>query len=173
MDPPQRQRGKPLFEDEAIVGQISVHGIVSVLRTVIWDRGGAPLHFVLAHVVLLGVDSAAALRWLSVVAAVATLPVAFDLGRRVGGRQIGALAAAVCAASGLLDIRTDVPFWAQIGRSAALTAPRDWVSAHSRPGGVLYPYSVVYLRTLGRASESTSLRSRAREMPGTTRSPCW
>jgi hypothetical protein len=31
--------GKPLFEYEAIVGQISVHGIVSVLRTVIWDRG--------------------------------------------------------------------------------------------------------------------------------------
>ena len=384
--------GKPLFEDEAIVGQISVHGIVSVLRTVIWDRGGAPLHFVLAHVVLLGVDSAAALRWLSVIAAVATLPVAFDLGRRVGGRQIGALAAVVCASSGLLsvvgsfgrmyalyalagavacdlfvraaqrptreslalaalaawllpathpyggillaleavvalvawrgrppraalpaiaimasaavfliadvrlsqrfdvgshgsravatpsqaldqltaavrgfsggtallallfaalaavglvwcvrngrafgavavlwlvvpplltlvarapsvpsvkseprhlvsdlaawavlvalgsravsarlpapgrlavfgavgvlalaspvrarDIRTDVPFWAQIGRSAALTGPRDWVNAHSRPGGVLYPYSVVYLRTLGRASESTSL----------------
>jgi hypothetical protein len=384
--------GKPLFEDEAIVAQISVHGIVGVLQTVIWDRGGAPLHFVLAHVVLLGVDSAAALRWLSVVAAVATLPVAFDLGRRVGGRQIGALAAVVCAASGLLsvvgsfgrmyalyalagalacdlfvraaqrptreslalaalaawllpathpyggillalealvavvawrgrlpraalpaiaimasagvfliadvrlsqrfevgshgrravatpsqaldqltaavrgfsggtallallfaalaavglawcirngpafgavavlwlvvpplltlvarapsvpsvkseprhlvsdlaawavlvalgsraisarlpapgrlvafaavgvlalaspvrarDIRTGVPFWAQIGRSAALTGPRDWVDAHSRSGGVLYPYSVVYLRTLGRASESTSL----------------
>jgi hypothetical protein len=96
--------GKPLFEDEAIVGQISVHGLVSVLRTVIWDRGGAPLHFVLAHVVLLGVDSAAALRWLSAVAAVATLPVAFDLGRRVGGRQIGALAAVVCASSGLLSV---------------------------------------------------------------------
>jgi hypothetical protein len=31
------------------------------------------------------------------------------------------------------------------------------VNAHSRPGGVLYPYSVVYLRTLGRASSSTSL----------------
>ena len=44
--------GKPLFEDEAVVGQIAVHGVVSVVRTVIWDRGGAPLHFVLAHVVL-------------------------------------------------------------------------------------------------------------------------
>jgi hypothetical protein len=97
-------RGKPLFEDEAIVGQVSVHGAVSVLRTVIWDRGGAPLHFVLAHLVLSVVDSATALRWLSVVAAIATLPVAFDLGRRIGGREVGALAAVVCASSGLLSV---------------------------------------------------------------------
>jgi hypothetical protein len=96
--------GKPLFEDEAIVGQISVHGVVSVVRTVVWDRGGAPLHFVLAHVVLSAAGSAAALRWLSVVAAVATVPVAFDLGRRVGGREVGALAAVVCASSGLLSV---------------------------------------------------------------------
>jgi hypothetical protein len=385
-------RGKPLFEDEAIVGQVSVHGIASVLRTVIWDRGGAPLHFALAHVVLQVAGSAAALRWLSVVAAIATVPVAFDLGRRVGDSTVGALAAVVCAASGLLsvvgsfgrmyavyalvgaiacdlfvraaerptrgtlalaaaaawllpathpyggillalegavalvawrgrpprtaipaiaimlsaavfliadvrlsqrfdvgshgsravatpsqaldqltaairgfaggtallalafavlaaiglawcarvrpafgslallwlvvpplltlvarspsvpsvkseprhlvsdlaswavlvalgtravsqrlpapgrlaivgavgvlalaspvrtrDIRTDVPFWAQIGSAPALTGPRDWVNAHARPGGVLYPYSVVYLRTLGRARTSTSL----------------
>jgi hypothetical protein len=33
-------RGTPLFEGEAIAGQISVHGVVSVLRTVIWNRGG-------------------------------------------------------------------------------------------------------------------------------------
>jgi hypothetical protein len=384
--------GKPLFEDEAIVGQISVHGVVGVVRTVIWDRGGAPLHFVLAHLVLSADGSAAALRWLSVAAAVATVPVAFDLGRRVGGREIGALAAVICASSGLLsvvgsfgrmyalyalagalacdlfvraaqqptrgslalaalaawllpathpyggillalegvvalvawrgrppkiavpaiaimasaavfliadvrlsqrfgvsghgdravatpsqaldqltaavrgfaggtgllaalfavlatiglvwcarnqpafgtlallwliaaplltlaarspsvpsvkseprhlvsdlaawavlvalgtravsqrlpapgrvavlaavgvlalaspvrarDIRTDVPFWSQIGRPAALTGPRDWVNSYSRPGGALYPYSVVYLRTLGRAADSTSL----------------
>jgi Dolichyl-phosphate-mannose-protein mannosyltransferase len=97
-------RGKPLFEDEAIVGQIAVHGVVSVLRTVIWDRGGAPLHFVLAHVVLSVDGSAAALRWLSVIAAIATVPVTFDLGRRVGGQQIGALAAVVCASSGLLSV---------------------------------------------------------------------
>jgi hypothetical protein len=55
------------------------------------------------------------------------------------------------------DIRTDVPFWAQIGRPAALAGPRDWVNEDSLPGGVLYPYSVVYLRALGRASSSSSL----------------
>lgn len=96
--------GKPLFEDEAVVGQIAMHGVVSMLRTVIWDRGGAPLHFVLAHVVLTADGSAWALRWLSVIAAIATVPVAFDLGRRVGGREIGALAAVVCASSGLLSV---------------------------------------------------------------------
>jgi hypothetical protein len=96
--------GKPLFEDEAIVGQVAAHGVSSVLRTVIWDRGGAPLHFVLAHLVLSVVGSAAALRWLSVVAAILTVPVAFDLGRRVGGRAVGALASVVCASSGLLAV---------------------------------------------------------------------
>src|ERR1700709_499882 len=96
--------GKPLFEDEAIVGQIAVHGVVSVVRTVIWDRGGAPLHFVPAHLVLTGDGSVWALRWLSVIAAVATVPLAFGLGRRVGVRQIGARAAVVCASSGLLSV---------------------------------------------------------------------
>jgi len=96
--------GLPLFEDEAIVGQVSVHGLASVVRTVIWDRGGAPLHFVLAHLVLTADSSATALRWLSVIAAVATVPVTFDLGRRLGGREVGALAAVVCAASGLLSV---------------------------------------------------------------------
>jgi hypothetical protein len=96
--------GRPLFEDEAVVGQIAMHGVVAVVRTVIWDRGGAPLHFVLAHVVLTVVGSVWALRWLSVIAAIATVPVTFDLGRRVGGREVGALAAVVCASSGLLSV---------------------------------------------------------------------
>jgi hypothetical protein len=96
--------GKPLFEDEAIVGQISTHGMRSVIRTVMWDRGGAPLHFVLAHVALDVSDTATALRWLSVVAAVATVPVAYDLGRRIDGPWIGAVAAVVCASSGLLEV---------------------------------------------------------------------
>ena len=108
--------GKPLFEDEAIVGQISVQDLGEVLRTVVWDRGGAPLHFALAHVVLSGVSSAAALRWLSVAAAVATVPVTFDLGRRIAGREVGALAATVCAASGLLSVV------ASFGRMYALYA---------------------------------------------------
>jgi hypothetical protein len=76
-------------------------------------------------------------------------------GRLVAFAAVGVLALASPVRA--RDIRTGVPFWAQIGRSAALTGPRDWVDAHSRSGGVLYPYSVVYLRTLGRASESTSL----------------
>ena len=55
------------------------------------------------------------------------------------------------------DIRTDVPFWSASGRSEALAGPAAWVRAHARRDGVLYPYSVVYLRTLGLAGGSTSL----------------
>ncbi len=105
-------RGTPLFEDEAIVGQISVHGVVDVVRTVVWDRGGAPLHFVAAHVVLEVVDSAAALRWLSVAAAVATVPVTFDLGRRLrdtaGRRARGGRLRGVGPALGRRQLRAHV-----------------------------------------------------------------
>ena len=56
--------GQPLFEDEAVAGLIAARPLPQVLATVLGDRGGAPLHFVLAHVSLLLDSSAAALRWL-------------------------------------------------------------------------------------------------------------
>ncbi len=91
-------RGKPIFEDESLAGLVSSQPLPDVLRTSILDRGGAPLHFVLAHLALALQPSPTGLRLLSVVFAVATLPLLFDLGRRLAGSLAG-LATATCGAT--------------------------------------------------------------------------
>lgn len=75
-----------------------------VVETVMLDRGGAPLHFVLTHGVFVVDTSAEALRWLSVVCALAAVPLCFDLGRRLGGQAAGLVAAAVVASSTALAV---------------------------------------------------------------------
>jgi mannosyltransferase len=75
-----------------------------VLDTVMADRGGAPLHFVLAHAVFWLDTSAEALRWLSVVAALTAVPLCFDLARRLGGTAAGVVAAVVAASSTALAV---------------------------------------------------------------------
>jgi hypothetical protein len=63
------------------------------------------------------------------------------------------------------DIRTDVPYWSHVGSSESLAGPAAWVNAHASVHGILYPYSVVYLRTLDIAGSSTSLpRAESRPM---------
>jgi hypothetical protein len=96
--------GKPLYEDEAVAGLISMRPLGEVLETVMVDRGGAPLHFVLTHGVFAMDTSADALRWLSVVCALASVPVCFDLGRRLSGQAAGLVAAAVAASSTALAV---------------------------------------------------------------------
>jgi len=92
-------RGKPLFEDEAVSGLISAKPLPEVVETVMWERGGGPLHFALSHATLAVDASPYALRWLSVVFALAALPLCWDIGRRVGGPVAGAVAALVAATS--------------------------------------------------------------------------
>jgi hypothetical protein len=75
-----------------------------VLETVLLDRGGAPLHFVLAHAAFSVHTSADALRWLSVLAALAAVPICFDLARRLDGVGAGVIAAAVAASSTALAV---------------------------------------------------------------------
>jgi hypothetical protein len=107
---------KPLYEDEAIAGLIAVRPLPEVLDTVIADRGGAPLHFVLAHVAFWIDTGAEALRWLSVAFALATVPLCFELGRRLGGTGAGVVAAAVVASSTALSV------YGSFGRMYALFA---------------------------------------------------
>ena len=94
--------GKPLFEDEAVSGLISARPLPEVVETVMWERGGGPLHFVLSHATLAVDASPYALRWLSVVFALAALPLCWDVGRRLGGPVAGAVAALVAATSSFL-----------------------------------------------------------------------
>jgi hypothetical protein len=87
-----------------VAGLISMRPLDEVLETVMVDRGGAPLHFVLTHGVFALDTSAEALRWLSVACAVAAVPLCFDLGRRLGGEAAGLVAAAVAASSTALAV---------------------------------------------------------------------
>ncbi len=97
-------RGKPYFEDESLAALIAMRPLGEMLDTVLLDRGGAPLHFLLAHLALRIEMSGDALRWLSIVAALAAIPVCFDLGRRLGGNAAGLIAAVVTASSTALAI---------------------------------------------------------------------
>jgi hypothetical protein len=78
--------------------------LAEVLDTVMVDRGGAPLHFVLTHAVFWAETSADALRWLSVACALAAVPLCFDLGRRLGGASAGIVSAAIVASSTALAV---------------------------------------------------------------------
>ena len=95
---------KPIFEDEALAGLVAAQPFLDMLRTVVVDRGGAPLHFALAHLALLIEPSPSALRWVSVVAALLVPLVCLDLGNRLYGRNAGAAAAALAASSQMLGI---------------------------------------------------------------------
>jgi hypothetical protein len=116
-------RGKALFEDEAVAGLVGARPLGELLSTVLWDRGGAPLHFVLSHVALAFDSSPEALRWLSVVFAVATIPLCYDLARRLAGPVAGATAALVASASTVLAI------YGTVGRMYALLAFASALSA--------------------------------------------
>jgi Dolichyl-phosphate-mannose-protein mannosyltransferase len=108
--------GKPWHEDEAVAGLISAQPLGAVLHTVLLDRGGAPLHFVLAHLALSVDGSATTLRWLSLVFALATIPLCYDLARRLAGQFAGLTAAALAATSQLLTV------YATFGRMYSLFA---------------------------------------------------
>lgn len=107
---------KPLYEDEAVAGLVSARPFFEMLDVVLWDRGGAPAHFVLSHLALAVEPSPQALRAVSVLFALATIPVCYDLGRRLGGRVAGATASLVAAASTMLGV------YGSVGRMYALLA---------------------------------------------------
>jgi hypothetical protein len=95
---------------------VAARPLPDVVRTVLVDRGGAPLHFVLAHVALALDGTPEALRWLSVALALGTIPLCFELGRRLSGWPAGVTAAAVASASTMLGI------YGSFGRMYALFA---------------------------------------------------
>jgi hypothetical protein len=96
--------GKPFHEDEAVAGLISARPLGDLLHTVVLDRGGAPLHFLLAHFALAFDTTPEMLRWVSVVFALATVPLCYDLARRLAGQSAGIVAGILTATSQLLLI---------------------------------------------------------------------
>jgi hypothetical protein len=125
--------GKPLHEDEAVAGLISARPLGDLLHTVVLDRGGAPLHFLLAHVALAIDTTPESLRWLSLVFALATVPLCYDLTRRLAGRVAGLTAAALAATSQLLLVYgTFGRMYSLFGFASALAADL-FVRALERP----------------------------------------
>jgi Dolichyl-phosphate-mannose-protein mannosyltransferase len=128
-------RGKPLFEDEAVSGLISARPLLEVVETVMWERGGGPLHFVLSHATLAVDASPYALRWLSVVFALAALPLCWDIGRRLGGPVAGAVAALTAATSSfLLVYATFARMYTLYAFAAALAIDLFLVAKERRSG---------------------------------------
>ena len=159
----------PLFEDEAVAGLVGARPAGEILGTVLWDRGGSPLHFLLV---------APALRR----ARVAPTSLRSALGRcrradgrrrvrpraaarrRVRGRGRRARLRRVGAARGVRELRADVRAPRARGRarrgrarpraaasapsgSAALALAAGWLLPASHPyGGIVLAVEVVVPR---------------------------
>jgi 4-amino-4-deoxy-L-arabinose transferase-like glycosyltransferase len=89
----------PPHEDETLVFFVSRQPFGEVFDTVLDQRGGAPLHFLLAHVVTLVAPGLTGLRLISVAFAVASIPVTAALVARLTDRRTALLAVLFVAAS--------------------------------------------------------------------------
>ena len=89
----------PPHEDETLVYFVSRQPLGDLFSTVFEERGGAPLHFLLAHFVSWAWPSLTGLRVISVVFAVASVPVIAALVVRLTDRWTALIATAIAAAS--------------------------------------------------------------------------
>jgi hypothetical protein len=92
----------PPHEDETLALFTGRHSFGDVLRIVLDRRGGAPLHFVFAFLVAHLGGGLTALRIVSAIFAVASVPLVGALGTRFGGRTTGLAAAALASGSWVL-----------------------------------------------------------------------
>ncbi len=89
----------PPHEDETLALFIGSEPLGDLLGTVLGERGGAPLHFLLVHAVAAVSPTHTALRLLSVLFAVASIPVVAMLLARLSDRRTALVATALVAAS--------------------------------------------------------------------------
>lgn len=89
----------PPHEDETLVYFVSRQPLSELFSTVFEERGGAPLHFLLAHFVSAAWPSLTGLRLISVAFAVASVPVIAALVVRLTDRWTALVATAIAAAS--------------------------------------------------------------------------
>ncbi len=92
----------PPHEDEALALLVGKRSLGNVFHTVLHERGGAPLHFLIAWLVVHLGGGLDALRLASALFAVATIPVAYDLVRRLSEQQTALAAAALLAGTWVL-----------------------------------------------------------------------
>jgi hypothetical protein len=89
----------PPNEDETLVFFVSRQPIGELLHTVMDERGGAPLHFLLAHFTLQVSPTLEALRLLSALPMIVAVPVVEALASRLAGRRAAVVASILVAAS--------------------------------------------------------------------------
>src|SRR5918994_2169873 len=89
----------PPHEDETLVLFVSRQPLGDLFGTVISDRGGAPLHFLLGHTVALVSPGLTGLRLISVAFAVASIPIVAALVARLTDRRTAIVATVILAAS--------------------------------------------------------------------------
>jgi 4-amino-4-deoxy-L-arabinose transferase-like glycosyltransferase len=95
-------RSWPPHEDEALVLFVARGSLGHVLHTVVAERGGAPLHFAFAWLVVHLGGGLTELRIVSLVFAVASVPLIALLGARLADRSTGVVAAALASGSWVL-----------------------------------------------------------------------
>ena len=91
----------PPHEDETLALFVGRDSLPGVVEHVTRERGGAPLHFLLAWAVAHLGFGLGGLRMVSAAFALASLPLVAALGRRLGGALVGLVAAAIVAPSWL------------------------------------------------------------------------
>lgn len=89
----------PPHEDETLALFVGQQPLGDMLGTVLGERGGAPLHFLLVHVVAWISPTLTGLRLLSVLFAVASIPVIAQLLVRLTDRRTSLIATVLVAAS--------------------------------------------------------------------------
>ncbi len=92
----------PPHEDETLALFVGRGSLGHVLRTVVTERGGAPLHFAFAWLVVHLGGELTELRIVSLVFAVASVPLIALLGARLADRTTGLVAAALASGSWVL-----------------------------------------------------------------------
>jgi hypothetical protein len=92
----------PPHEDEALALFVGRGSLGHVLHTVVTERGGAPLHFAFAWLVVHLGGGLTGLRLVSLLFAVASVPLIALLGARLADRAVGVVAAALASGSWVL-----------------------------------------------------------------------
>src|SRR5262249_10061268 len=93
---------RPPHEDETLALFVGRKSLPGLLHAVLFQRGGAPLPFLLAWLGAHPRGGLTALRLVSTVCAVAALPVVALLGARLVGRTVGLVAAALLVGSSIV-----------------------------------------------------------------------
>ncbi len=94
-----RLHALPPHEDETLVFFITNGSFSDMLRTVLGERGGAPLHYLLAYLAVLADPGLTSLRLVSVAFAVASMPAIAALVARLADRRTALVATLLAAVS--------------------------------------------------------------------------